>query len=96
MQLLLCLKLKYPGSITLLRGKNETYTICDIYGLGEESLRKFGNRNVLMYLIDVFDYFGIAAIVDDRIFCVSAGISPDAETFDQIRMIDRFKGDCVY
>ena len=52
--------------------------MCDYTGTTEEVRRKFGNYNVMKYFTDIFNYFGIAAIVDDRIFCVSAGISPDA------------------
>lgn len=39
--------------------------------------------------MEVFDCFGLSAIVDGKIFCVHAGLSPDLKTLDQINLIDR-------
>ena len=61
-QLLLCLKLKYPGHITLLRGNHETRQITTVYGFYDETIRKYGNANPWKYCTDVFDYLGIGAI----------------------------------
>ena len=38
---------------------------------------------------DVFNCLPVAAIVDDKIFCVHGGLSPSINTLDQIRVIDR-------
>ena len=42
-----------------------------------------------MYFCDVFNCLPVAAIIEDKIFCVHGGISPDLESFDQIRSISR-------
>ena len=39
--------------------------------------------------MEVFDYMPLAAIIEDQIFCVHGGLSPDMRTLDQIRTIDR-------
>ena len=38
---------------------------------------------------EVFDYLSLSAVVDDRIFCVHGGLSPNITTLDQVRTIDR-------
>jgi diadenosine tetraphosphatase ApaH/serine/threonine PP2A family protein phosphatase len=38
---------------------------------------------------DVFDHLGISAIIEGKIFCVHAGLSPDIKTLDQIRLFER-------
>jgi len=86
---LLCLKLRYPGNITLLRGNHESRQITTVYGFYDEVIRKYGNANPWKYCTEVFDYLGIAAVVEGRVLCVHAGLSPEIKTLDQIRLIDR-------
>ena len=88
-QLLLCLKLKYPSHITLLRGNHETRQITTVYGFYDETIRKYGNPNPWKYCTEVFDYLGISAIVDGKVFCIHGGLSPEIKTIDQVRLIDR-------
>jgi len=89
MSLLLCLKLKYPGHITLLRGNHESRQITQVYGFYDECMRKYGNASVWRHCVECFDCFGLGAIIDQRVFCVHGGLSPDIRTLDQIRAIDR-------
>ena len=56
-----------------------------------ECVRKYGNSNAWRYFNEVFDFLPIAALVDNRIFCIHGGLSPEARTIDQIRLIDRFQ-----
>ena len=89
LEYLLCLKLKYQGRITLLRGNHESRQICFAYGFYEEITRKYGNANAWEYFTDLFDYLPLAALVEGKIFCVHGGLSPYISTVDQIRLINR-------
>ena len=91
LEYLLCLKLKYQGKITLLRGNHESRQICFTYGFYEEITKKYGNANPWRYFNDVFDYLPIAAIIEGKIFCVHGGLSPKISFIDQIRLINRLQ-----
>jgi len=90
-QLLLCLKVEYPGHVTLLRGNHESRQISQHYGFYDECLRKYGNTNLWQYCMEVFDYLPISAVVEDEIFCTHGGLSPEITAIDQIRLIDRHR-----
>ncbi len=90
-ELLLALKAKYPGNITLVRGNHESRQITRVYGFYEECMRKYGNSNAYKYCTDVFDYLNLGAIIDGRILCVHGGLSPDLQTIDQMRILDRIQ-----
>lgn len=87
--LLLSLKVKYPKRLTLLRGNHESRQITQVYGFYDECVRKYGSGNVWKYCTDIFDLFSLAAVIDNRIYCVHGGLSPQAERIDDIKTIDR-------
>lgn len=89
LSLLLSYKLKYPGRITLTRGNHESRQISSMYGFYDEILHKYGNVNPWHYFVEIFDLLPLAAIIDDSIFCVHGGLSPDITAVDQIRLINR-------
>lgn len=47
-------------------------------------LMQYGSVNVWRYCTDVFDYLSLSAIIEDRIFCVHGGLSPNINTLDQV------------
>jgi len=87
--LLVCLKLRFPERITLLRGRHETRRLTKVYGFYNEVIRKYNNVRVWQYFVDLFDYLPIAAVIDNSIFCVHSGLSQHAETLDQLRCVSR-------
>jgi serine/threonine-protein phosphatase 6 catalytic subunit len=88
-ELLMCLKVKYPAHITLLRGNHESRQITLVYGFFDEIVRKYGNANPWKYCTDVFDHLGLAALIEGKILCIHGGLSPDIRTLDNIRTIER-------
>eukprot|EP00736_Rhodelphis_marinus_P002369 Rmarinus@m.13824 len=89
--LLVCLKLRFPNRITLLRGNHEARTTTQTYGFYIECMKKYGNLNVWRHFTNMFDYLSITAVIDDKYLCVHGGLSPSLHALDQIRVLDRFQ-----
>ena len=90
-QLLLCLKLCYPDKITLLRGNHESREITRVYGFYFEITHKYDSTEPWTWCTEVFDYLGVAALVDNKILCIHGGLSPSISTIDQIRTVNRLQ-----
>lgn len=89
-ELLLTYKALYPNKVTMLRGNHESRTINQLYGFWAECQSHYGDHRVWDMLNEVFDYFPLAALIDNRIFCVHGGLSPDVKTVDQVSVLNRF------
>merc|ERR1711998_290105 len=86
--LLLAYKIKYPENFFLLRGNHECASINRIYGFYDECKRRY-NIRLWKTFTDCFNCMPIAAIIDEKIFCVHGGLSPDLNDMDQIRRVPR-------
>ncbi|XP_069124190.1 uncharacterized protein [Argopecten irradians] len=86
----LCLayKIKYPKNFFLLRGNHECASINRIYGFYDECKRRY-NIKLWKTFTDCFNCLPLAAVVENTIFCMHGGLSPDMESLDQIRNIAR-------
>lgn len=89
--LLVCLKLRYPHRVHLIRGNHESRGVTQSYGFYTECSRKYGNANVWHYFTDMFDFLTLSVVINDKIFCVHGGLSPSIHSIDQIKIIDRFR-----
>ena len=74
--LLLCLKVRYPDRMTLIRGNHESRQITTVYGFYDECIRKYGSANVWRYCCDIFDYLALGAIVLGASNTLSSAVEP--------------------
>jgi len=86
--LLLSYKLKYPENFFILRGNHECASINRIYGFFDECKRRYSMR-LWKTFTDCFNCLPVAAIVDEKIFCMHGGLSPELKSFEQVRRIMR-------
>lgn len=87
--LFLCLKVKYPRDFFMLRGNHETRGVCQEYGFYAEVEAKLGDIELWRKFNELFEYLPIAAIVDNRLFCVHGGLDPSIESIEQIEQFER-------
>jgi serine/threonine-protein phosphatase 2A catalytic subunit len=87
--MLICLKLRYPNRIHLLRGNHESRQITQVYGFYDECVRKYGSEAIWKSFTDLFDYLPLAAVIDEQILCLHGGLSPNIESVSDINSIDR-------
>jgi len=88
-ELLYCLKLKYPKRITLIRGNHESESVSRQYGFYQECMDRYKTSSVWKWFCSSFNYLSLAAVVDGSVFCVHGGLSPQISTIDEIQLIDR-------
>jgi len=81
--LLLCYKIKYPLNFFLLRGNHECASINRIYGFYDECKRRYSIK-LWRQFGDVFDCLPVAALVEDKIFCMHGGLSRELHNLTQI------------
>lgn len=88
MLLLLCLKIRYPENVFLLRGNHECASVTRVYGFYDECKRR-ASVKVWKTFVDTFNTLPIAATIGRKIFCVHGGLSPFLNSLDDIRNIQR-------
>ena len=87
--LLLSLMISYPDHIFLLRGNHEFYEVCHSYGFKDELESNYKNKFLIDQFCNVFAYMPLGAIINDSIFCVHGGLSPQLHSVSQLESIDR-------
>jgi len=86
--LLLAYKIKYEENFFILRGNHECGSINRIYGFYDECKRRY-NIKIWKNFVDLFNCLPIAACIDDKIFLVHGGLSPELKNIDDIKKIMR-------
>jgi len=88
MFLLMALKIKHPDQIWLLRGNHECAAINRIYGFYDECKRRYSVK-LWKQFQELFNALPLAAIVENKIFCIHGGLSPDMDTPEDLSRVKR-------
>jgi protein phosphatase len=88
------LKVLFPADVFLLRGNHECRSLTGCYGFRDE-IQKVFSEVVYEKAIESFDLLPMAAILNDEIFCVHGGLSPQLKVRDDIFHIVKPRDDPV-
>lgn len=87
--LLMAYKVKYPDSFYMLRGNHENRSINAIYGFYDEIVQRYGHAGLWKLCNEVMDMLPMAALIENRIYCVHGGLSPEIKLADQLALLER-------
>lgn len=84
------LKLNYPQLFFMLRGNHECRHLTDYFTFRSECLHKY---SIAVYEESVgsFNALPLAAVMNNQFFCVHGGLSPDLESLEDVRNLNRFR-----
>ena len=66
----------------MIRGNHETRNTSQQYGFYIECQKKFKSIEPWEHFSDMFDCLPIVAVVDNAVFCVHGGLSPEIQALD--------------
>ncbi|KAJ0425353.1 hypothetical protein BJY00DRAFT_274103 [Aspergillus carlsbadensis] len=86
--LVLAYKVLYPESVMLLRGNHDSLPQTRDSELFEQCKRRY-TTTLWATFYELFECMPVAAIIDEKIFCVHGGLSRDLQSMTQIQRILR-------
>mmetsp|Transcript_21369 Transcript_21369/g.52271 ORF Transcript_21369/g.52271 Transcript_21369/m.52271 type:complete len:1022 (-) Transcript_21369:549-3614(-) len=90
--LLICaFNLLHPGCVLVNRGNHESTDMNEVYGFALEVRQKYGGL-IFQKFQDIFHLLPLCTIIDDRIFCVHAGLCRrDGISLLHLNAVDRYR-----
>jgi serine/threonine-protein phosphatase PP1 catalytic subunit len=86
--LLMAYKIKYPENFFMIRGNHEAELVNRLYGFYDECHRRYSIKLWKDFTV-MFNWLPVSALIDDKIFCVHGGLSPDLKSIEQLYEIQR-------
>ena len=86
---LLALKVVYPRSIFLLKGKSEFENEASKHGFLAEIVDTYSTKEIFDQFIACFNQLPVAAVFFNSVFCVSGGISPGFRNVIQLKSLTK-------
>lgn len=86
---LFLLKILHPESIYFIRGNHEFNSLASTMGFFNEILDKYGEPSIYNAFINVFNYFPLGALVNEKILCIHGGLGPNFTSISQIPLVYR-------
>lgn len=90
--LLFALKMKYPNHVYMIRGNHECPEVNANYGFLQECMERYSPEEApLVYSAcnKAMMSLPLAAVINEKIFCVHGGLSPNLHNIKQIEKIKR-------
>jgi protein phosphatase len=89
MTLLFAMTVLFPEHVYLLRGNHEFESMNSAYGFAAEVSSQYPDTDLFEVFNGVFLYMPLIAILNNEVFCVHGGISPEVKNISRLRKLKR-------
>lgn len=87
--ILISFKINFPKNIVLLRGNHECRQLAETFNFYEEIMHKY-DKDIFEAFIQCFQCLPLACILNKKFLIIHGGISPELNSIQQIRNLNRF------